>query len=203
MLYRVFEMFTQVDVSLEKSQGGLGIGLSLAKWMVEMHGGSIEARSDGHGLGSEFLVRLPVALALAQEHYPDEGERKVITSRRKILIVDDNRDAAASLALMLQVMGNETRIANDGLAALEIAPVFAPDLVMLDIGMPRLNGYDTAPRMREQPWGKNLMLVALTGWGQSDDKRKSHEAGFDKHMVKPIDPGALEKLLLNLRADTA
>ncbi len=197
MLPRVFDMFTQVDRSLEKSQGGLGIGLSLVKWLVEMHGGSVEARSDGQGLGSEFIVRLPVAPAVVAEQRSSDGDGNgaSATRRRRILVVDDNRDAAMSLAMILRIMGNVTRTAHDGLEALEAAATFLPDLVLLDIGMPRLNGYDTARRMREQTWGKGVTLVALTGWGQEDDKQKAKEAGFDFHMVKPIESAALEKFL--------
>jgi PAS domain S-box-containing protein len=204
MLPQVFELFTQVDRSLEKSQGGLGIGLSLVKGLVEMHGGSVEARSDGHGTGSEFVVRVPVVLSVVGE-LRDEGGGEAIEpgDRRRILVVDDNRDGAESLGMMLTLMGNELRTAHDGLEALDVAAAFRPDLILLDIGMPRLNGYDTARRIREQPWGKNTVLVALTGWGQEDDRQKSHDAGFDTHMVKPVDLAALEKLLANLKADTA
>jgi PAS domain S-box-containing protein len=201
MLPRVFDMFTQVNRSLEKSQGGLGIGLNVVRRLVEMHGGSIVAQSDGHGMGSRFVVRLPLALALAgQEQVEDSPVEAAATARRRILVVDDNRDAAISLALMLRIMGNETQTAHDGLEALDVAAAFRPDVVLLDIGMPKLNGYDTAHRIREQPWGKNVVLVAVTGWGQEDDRRRSHEAGFDVHVVKPIDPSELEQLLAKLRA---
>lgn len=202
MLPSVFEMFTQVDRNLERSQGGLGIGLSIVKRLVEMHGGSVGVESDGPGTGSEFMVRLPVALSVAQ---PSGGDEVVTrpSSRRRILVVDDNVDAAMSLAMMLKLMGNETRTAHDGLEALDVAGAFRPDLILLDIGMPRLNGHETAKRIREQPWGQGVLLVALTGWGQEEDRRKSDEAGFDAHMVKPVEPAALEKLLADLCADTA
>lgn len=198
MLSRVFDMFTQVDQSLEKSQGGLGIGLSLVKWLVEMHGGNVEARSEGRGRGSEFIVRLPIVLTATNDQPILRSERVAASPSRRILVVDDNRDAAMSLALMLKIMGNEIRTAHDGLEALEVTNEFVPDLVMLDIGMPKLNGYDTARRMRELPWGKSATLVALTGWGQDEDKRKSMEAGFDFHMVKPVELGALNQLLQSL-----
>lgn len=202
MLPLIFEMFTQVDRNLERSQGGLGIGLSIVKRLVEMHGGSIGVVSDGPGMGSEFVVRLPVVLSVALTNGSDEeGARP--SSRCKILVVDDNRDAAMSLAMMLKLMGNEAKTAHDGLEALAVAAIFQPDLILLDIGMPKLNGYETAKRIREQPWGKNVMLVALTGWGQEEDRRKSDEAGFDSHMVKPIEPALLEKLLANLQENTA
>ncbi len=202
MLPHVFEMFTQVDRNLERSQGGLGIGLSIVKRLVQMHGGSVEAKSDGHGMGSEFVVRLPVILSVIQPR-TDEVETTESSSRRRILVVDDNRDAAVSLAMMLKLMGNEAKTAHDGLEALDVAAVYRPDMILLDIGMPKLNGYDAARHIREQSWGKSVVLVALTGWGQEEDRRKSKEAGFDSHMVKPIEPAALEKLLTNLKAESA
>ncbi len=199
MLPKVFDMFTQVDRNLERSQGGLGIGLSIVKRLVEMHGGSVEARSDGHGMGSDFAVRLPVVPYVAQSKIADEHATDP-SSRRRVLVVDDNRDAAMSLAMMLKLMGNETKTAHDGFEALEVAAVFRPDLILLDIGMPRLNGHETARRIREQPWDKGVVLVALTGWGQEEDRRMSDAAGFDAHLVKPIEPSALEKLLASLPA---
>ena len=204
MLPRVFDLFWQVDRSLEKSQGGLGVGLSIVKQLVEMHGGRVEAHSEGYGRGSEFVIRLPVVLSLAQERREEEGggEEARPSARRRILVVDDNGDAAESLAMMLEIMGNEVRTANDGLEGVETAASFRPDVILLDIGMPRLNGYDACRRIREQPWGKNVIIVALTGWGQDEDKRRSREAGFDGHLVKPVEPAALEKLLSELQSKT-
>ena len=200
MLPRVFDMFTQVDRTIERSRGGLGIGLSIVKSLIELHGGSVEAKSGGHGKGSEFIIRLPVVLSLADEDRNETDQATVAAKlRRRILVVDDNRDAAVSLAIMLKLFGNETQTAYDGLEALELAANFRPDLVMLDIGMPKLNGYDTAIRIREQPWGKNMILVALTGWGQEEDKRRAFAAGFNFHLVKPIDPATLEKLLAGVQ----
>ena len=196
MLSRVFDMFTQVDRDADPGQSGLGIGLTLVKNLVELHGGAVEARSEGPGLGSEFVVRLPAlerapaVLAAAPRAAPPRAMRSI-----RILVVDDNRDSASSLALMLQLMGNETRTAHDGLEGLEIAAAFRPDVVLLDLGMPRLNGFDTAKRLREQPWGKELVLIALTGWGQESDRQRSREAGFDHHVVKPVEPALLERLL--------
>ena len=196
MLPRVFEMFTQVDRSLERSQGGLGIGLAIVKRLVEMHGGSVEAYSAGVGMGSRFTVRLPVARPVSggepKRHEPRLPSAPV---RRRILVVDDNEDSAMSMSLLLTGMGNETRTAHEGLEALEIGATFLPEIILLDIGMPRLNGYEAARRIREQPWGQGVKLVAVTGWGQENDRRRSQEAGFDHHLVKPVDPAALSKLL--------
>jgi PAS domain S-box-containing protein len=204
MLSKIFDMFTQVDRSLERAQGGLGIGLNIVKRLVEMHGGTIEAHSGGHGMGSKFIVRLPVVLALASEQPGDEVEEKAApTARRRILVVDDNRDSAITLAMMLKMMGNDTQTAHDGLEALDVGAAFRPDVILLDIGMPKLNGYDAARRIRREPWGKTAVLVAVTGWGQEEDKQRSQEAGFNLHMVKPVEPAALEKLLAGLKATTA
>ena len=202
MLSRVFDLFTQVGPSLERSQGGLGIGLTLVRRLVEMHDGSIEARSGGPDEGSEFVVRLPLP-ALAR-HEPPRGAgptAKVLTGCR-ILVVDDNKDSADSLGMLLRLGGNDTRTAYDGLEAVDVAETFRPDLVLLDIGLPKLNGYEVARRIRQQPWGRNATLVALTGWGQDEDRRRSQEAGFDLHLVKPVELEALEKLLAKLEAAT-
>ncbi len=204
MLRKIFEMFTQVDRSLEKSHGGLGIGLTLVKQLAEMHGGSVEARSDGPGRGSEFTVRLPMSVSRIEAPSNERGgEDARHAAQRRILIADDNQDAAASLAMMLGIMHNETQVAHDGEQSLKLAAAFRPDIVMLDLGMPKLNGYDAAHRIREQPWGRNMVLVALSGWGQEEDRRKSQEAGFDFHLVKPVEPAALEQLLASLPAATA
>jgi signal transduction histidine kinase/ActR/RegA family two-component response regulator len=203
MLPRVFDMFMQVDQSLEKSHGGLGIGLTIVKRLVELHGGSIEAKSEGHGMGSEFIMRLPIVLSLVQEQQ-EEGsvDQPRPAARHRILVVDDNMDAAGSLAMMLKLMGNEVRTAHDGLNAVETAAGFRPDLILLDIGMPKLNGYDACRRIRAQPWGRSVTIVALTGWGQDEDKRRSEQAGFDGHLVKPVEPAALERLLAGLQTKT-
>ncbi|MFO0889396.1 MAG: PAS domain-containing protein [Isosphaeraceae bacterium] len=204
MLSQVFQMFTQVDRSLERSQGGLGIGLSIVKRLVEMHGGTVEARSEGQGMGSEFIVRLPVVLSLLQEPGPGDSLAQARSmARHRILVVDDNVDAAASLGTMLTLMGSDVRIAHDGLEAVAAATEYRPDLILLDIGMPRMSGYDVCRTIREQPWGNQVVMVALTGWGQDDDKRRSFEAGFDHHLVKPIDPDVLEGLLDQLQQMTA
>ena len=195
----IFEMFTQVDRALG-SDGGLGIGLNLVRGLLQMHGGRVEAYSDGPGQGSEFVVRLPVLLTSPRTPedptVPDDNEHPGCAYR--ILVVDDNKDLADSLAIILRINGHDARTANDGLAAIELASVFQPQVVLLDIGLPKLNGYEVARRIRTQPWGQNMVLIAQTGWGQEDDKRKSKEAGFNFHLVKPVDPSALEKLLAGL-----
>jgi PAS domain S-box-containing protein len=199
-LSRVFEMFSQVDDSLDRSHGGLGIGLTLVKRLVEMHGGRIEARSEGLGKGAEFIVCLPVVVG-ASEPQPASGKDgfAVPKSSLRILIVDDSRDGANSLALLLRIMGNDTRTAYDGQEGVAVSGQFRPDVVLLDIGLPKLNGYEACRRIREQPWGKDIVLIAVTGWGQEEDRRRSREAGFDHHMVKPVDPQALMKLLAGLQ----
>ena len=203
MLPHVFEMFTQVDGDLGRSRGGLGIGLSIVQRLIQMHGGSVEARSDGPGRGSEFIVRLPVALSLTLNKLADEGNSVRPTARLRILVADDNLDAAESLAMLLTLEGNETRTAHDGLEALDVAAAFRPDVMLLDIGMPKLNGYDVCRRIRQQAWGKNIVVIALTGWGQEEDKRRSLAAGVDAHLVKPVDFAALQKLLTGVTATRA
>ncbi len=195
MLPTVFDLFTQVDRSLEKSQGGLGIGLTLVKRLVEMHGGSVTAHSEGSGRGSTFTVRLPVLVGKSQAHRPSEEEDAAPKTCLRILVVDDNRDAAESLGIMLTLMGNEVRTAADGLAAVETAGEYLPDVILLDIGLPKLNGYDACRRIREQEGSKEIMIVALTGWGQEEDRRRSVNAGFDHHLIKPVDFDDLIKLL--------
>jgi two-component system CheB/CheR fusion protein len=204
MLSRIFDLFTQADRRLERTQGGLGIGLAIARRLVEMHGGTIAAHSEGLGQGSEFVIRLPVAsLGPATPRAAgDCRERRPRASQLRILLADDNPDAADSLARLLQLEGNEVRIARDGEEALKAAESFRPEVVILDIGMPKLNGYDVALRLREQSWGQALLLIALTGWGQVEDRRRSSAAGFDHHLVKPVDPAALVKLLLGAKDGT-
>ena len=200
MLPKVFDMFVQVDKSLERAQGGLGIGLSLVKRLVELHGGTVEGHSKGLGAGSKFVVRLPAAVESADV---DAGENPVVAAEsskvHRILVADDNEDAATSLALILSMLGHETRTARNGLEALEIAEHFKPSVVLLDIGMPKLNGYDTARRLRQQPSEAPLLLIALTGWGQDEDRHRSTEAGFDAHLTKPVDIAEIQRLLAEKR----
>ena len=197
-LPHIFEMFIQVDRSLEKAQGGLGIGLTLVQRLVEMHDGRIEARSDGPGKGSEFVVRLPVVVEASvppKSHDRHEGHMK---SSLRILIVDDNRDSADSLAMMLKIMGNDTHTAYDGEEAVTSSEKFRPDVILLDIGLPKLNGYEACRRIRALTGGEKLVIIAQTGWGQDEDRQRTHDAGFDHHLVKPVEPFALMKLLAGL-----
>ena len=191
---RIFELFAQIDTALERSRGGLGIGLSLVKRLVEMHHGTVQVRSAGINEGSEFVVRLPLLADVLEQALPEAVPVEPPLSRR-ILVVDDNRDAATSLAQLLQLCGHETHIAHDGLQAVQIAQSFRPDVVLLDIGLPKLNGFEVAQKIRQQAWGRDMVLVALTGWGQDEDRRKSSEAGFNAHLVKPVDPFVLMELL--------
>jgi len=205
MLARVFDMFTQVDRTLEKTTGGLGIGLSLVKGLVQMHGGTIEARSDGPGRGSEFALRLPLAGACAVPSDRSAGQAPGAEppKRHRVLIVDDNVDFADSLGQMLALLGHEVRTAYDGHAGVIAAQAFRPAVVLCDIGMPKLNGYDAARRIRAQARGERTVLVALTGWGQGSDLAKSEAAGFDHHLVKPVEPAALIELFASLPTEAA
>ncbi|OAI46057.1 hypothetical protein AYO44_12045 [Planctomycetaceae bacterium SCGC AG-212-F19] len=197
MLPRIFEMFAQVDGALERSQGGLGIGLCLVKWLTEMHGGRVEAQSDGPGQGSAFIVRLPLC-ADAKVLAPAPPSDRPAASGHRVLVVDDNADAVSSMQAMLASLGNEVRTASDGVGAVAAAATFLPDVVLLDLRMPQMNGYDAAREIRAQPWGKEMVLIAHTGWGQEEDRRRSQAAGFDYHLVKPVASDALEKLLSGL-----
>jgi PAS domain S-box-containing protein len=196
-LPHLFEMFSQAAPALERSQGGLGIGLSLVRGLVELHGGTVQAHSDGIGRGSRFVVRLPIV----DPHIPHTPAEPAVenqvpaTGKRRILVVDDHRDAAESLARLLRLMGHETCTAHDGLEAAQAAASYRPEVILLDIGLPRINGYEVARQIRQQPWGQGMILIALTGWGQDEDKRRAWDAGFDHHMTKPVEPTALEKLL--------
>jgi PAS domain S-box-containing protein len=195
-LPRIFDLFMQVDTSLERSTSGLGIGLTLVKNLVEKHDGTVEVRSGGIGQGSEFVVRLPIMVETAKLAPPELTVREATpTKARRILVVDDNRDSATSLAMLLKLTGHETHTAYDGLEAVEKAATFKPDVVLLDIGLPKLNGYEACRRIREQPCGKNMVLVALTGWGQEEDRQRSRDAGFNGHLMKPVDLDVLTKLL--------
>jgi len=203
MLPHVFELFVQVDHAATRSQGGLGIGLTLVKNLVEMHGGRVEAHSDGLGKGCEFVVRLPLLVRERPEPVAERnGEPPQDTPRpgHRLLVVDDNQDAADSLATLLRLQGHEVRVAYSGMAAVEMTKTYTPDVVFLDIGMPGMDGYEVARRLRQTPGLGKTLLAALTGWGQQEDRRRTAEAGFDHHLVKPPEPKALERLLSDLAA---
>ena len=199
MLAEVFEMFTQVNRTLERSQGGLGIGLALVKRLVELHGGTITAESPGLGEGSTFTVRLPLVEdrrgGTEPRTTPEATSAQSPMSGRRVLVVDDNVDGAESLAKVLQICGHETRTAHSGPEALDAARPFKPEVVLLDIGLPGMNGYEVAKRLRAEPSLDGAVLVALTGWGSEDNKRQSREAGFDFHLTKPVEVTAIESIL--------
>ncbi|HWY88630.1 MAG TPA: CHASE3 domain-containing protein [Gemmataceae bacterium] len=197
VLPKIFEMFTQAERTLDRAQGGLGIGLTLVRRLVEMHGGKVEAHSAGTGQGSEFVVRLPLAPdnQAVKEAPKHESKAPAQHSPQRVLVVDDNQDSAESLGMLLRLRGNEVRTAYDGLAAIEAARAFHPEVVVLDIGLPGMNGYDVARQMRKMPELQGALLIAQTGWGQDEDRRRSEEVGFDAHLVKPVDAAALQDLL--------
>lgn len=200
-LPQIFDMFSQVDRSVERASGGLGIGLALVKGLVEMHGGTVSATSDCNpdsgSRGSEFTVRLPtIQPARPAVETPTNAVERV---KRKLLVVDDNHDGATSLAMMLRFLGNDVRTAHDGIAAIEVAAEFRPEIILMDVGMPRLNGLDAARRIKSEPWGQPMSIIALTGWGQEDDRQRSADAGCAGHLVKPVDMSQLEQTLSALR----
>jgi signal transduction histidine kinase/CheY-like chemotaxis protein len=195
----IFDMFTQVDRSHAQVGGGLGIGLTIVQRLVEMHGGSIEAHSAGPGAGSEFRVHLPLAPAAAPRAAasptPAIANGEAPLPGRRVLVADDNVDAAESLSLVLSLQGHQTRTAHDGEEALSLARDFRPEVMILDVAMPRLSGHDLARRIRAEEWGSQVLLIAASGWGHEEDKQRSREAGFDHHLVKPVESATLERLL--------
>jgi CheY-like chemotaxis protein len=189
-------MFAQVDESFERTNGGLGIGLTLVRRLVEMHGGTVVAKSAGLGQGSEFVVTLPLAPTRAVAPPIGAGNGAAASAQRmRMLVVDDNGDSAESLALLLSLAGHETHIARDGPEALTRADALRPDAVLLDLGLPGLSGYEVCKRLRVEPWARAIPIIAITGWGQADDRRRSKEAGFDAHLVKPVVLDELTALL--------
>ena len=192
---KIFEMFSQVDGVAGRSDGGLGIGLALVKGITELHGGKVEARSGGLGFGSEFIVHLPLVARPQATSRPVTDPAQAPSTRRRILVADDNRDAAESLAMLLEMAGHEVRVAHLGRSALSLAQMFRPDTALLDIGMPDLSGYEVAQSLRREPWAANIRLIAHTGWGQDSDRRRALEAGFDHHLIKPVDPDQLTGLI--------
>ncbi len=196
LLLHVFDLFVQEDRSLERSQGGLGIGLTVARKLVELHGGTIAARSEGLGKGSEFIVRLPVLQeSVRPAAPPGAGPPTPATAPRRILVVDDIMDIAESTAMLLRMWGHEVRLAHNGPEAIQAAAEFRPDAVVLDIGLPGMSGYEVARHLRQRPEFHRTLLIAVTGYGQEEDRRRTDEAGFDRHLTKPVDPLALEAML--------
>jgi PAS domain S-box-containing protein len=197
MLEHIFEPFAQLDRSYERAAAGLGIGLALAKRLVELHAGLIEARSDGRGKGTEFLIRLPAITAAPAKRTSTPHRDFDLSVSCRVLIADDNHDAAVSLSMLLQSMGHDTRVVRDGVEAVDEAEHFHPDVVLLDIGMPRLDGYETARKIASRPWAAaaGTQIVAVTGWGQETDRQRAKAAGFHRHLVKPVDLDALRKVM--------
>jgi PAS domain S-box-containing protein len=197
MLPRVFELFTQAEHLSERSQGGLGIGLTLVRSLIEMHGGNVEAFSEGPGRGSEFIVRLPLA-AVHLVETPRTRSREVPApslQARRVMVVDDNHDAAESMGILLKLLGAEVQVVYSGTEALDLIPTYQPSAVLLDIGMPGMDGHEVARRIRQLPEFRDITLIALSGWGQEEDRRRSKQAGFDYHLIKPADVNALQNLL--------
>ncbi|MHB8816337.1 MAG: hybrid sensor histidine kinase/response regulator [Steroidobacteraceae bacterium] len=203
MMPRVFTLFAQASSALERSEGGLGIGLALVRGLVELHGGQASAYSAGTGHGSEFVVRLP--LGSPPEVVDDDEDARACKPAKplRLLVADDNRDSAESFAALLAASGHEVSVAHAGREALELACRLEPDALLLDIGMPELNGYQLAQRIRGTSWGRRAVLIAITGWGQEQDKRRALAAGFDHHLTKPLDPSCLEVLLQSVESRQA
>ena len=202
-LANIFQMFVQIASPLDRNESGLGIGLALSKALVELHAGTIEASSPGPAQGSEFLVRLPLARERRVEAPKSAAPAPQRAASLRIVVADDNRDAAASLAALLELSGHEVAVVNDGAAALEAIEESRPDIALLDIGMPTLNGYDIAKRVRATEWGGAITLVAVTGWGQDADRDQAFAAGFDYHWVKPVDSTLAPALQYRPRAAPA
>jgi len=202
MLPHVFDLFTQVDHNLDRSQGGLGIGLALVHTLVDMHGGRVTAASDGAGRGSTFTVMLPVHTPAysGAPMRPVRPAAGAVASERRVLVIDDNQDSAETLAMVLRLQGHSVQTAHDGFKAVTAAERFRPDMVVLDLGMPGMDGYEVARTIRAQRWGRNMLLVAQTGWGQPEDRRRTQQAGFDAHITKPVDSATLTALLAAMDA---
>jgi PAS domain S-box-containing protein len=198
MLESVFGMFIQVHSTSDRASGGLGIGLTLVRSIVDLHGGTVTAESHGTDRGSTFRVRLPLVQQGIRQAEPAPSPSAEAAVSKRVLIADDNLDAAESLQLWLQLAGHDVQIAGNGMEALRVAAEFKPDVALLDLGMPGLSGFDVARRIRDSAWGSDMVLVALTGWGQDEDRKQSAEAGFDHHLTKPIAPEAIESLIAGL-----
>jgi PAS domain S-box-containing protein len=196
----VFDMFTQLHRGPGTARGGLGLGLAIVQRLVALHGGTVDVFSDGPGRGSEFVVRIPIAPV--GELWVAETAPVEVAPRRRVLIADDNEEAVEILAGLLELMGNDVQIAHDGAEAVDVAAQFRPEVIFLDLGMPRMDGLEACRRIRQEPWGEDAVIAALTGWGHEDDKRRTHEAGFDRHLVKPVGRAAIEELLAARHART-
>ncbi len=205
LLPHIFDLFTQAERTPDRSEGGLGIGLTLVKRLVELHGGAVEAHSEGLGSGAEFIVRLPALTGTTHSVEKAVGRVPVAAPADarslRILVVDDNVDAADSIAMLLTMEGHQTRAVNTARAALLAVPDFKPEVVLLDIGLPEMDGYEVARRLRTQSGHRRMRLVAVTGYGQPADRRRAHAAGFDEHMVKPVEPAALQDFLRVVQSD--
>jgi CheY-like chemotaxis protein len=203
-LHTLFDIFVQIDTAIERSRDGLGIGLTLVKTLVELHGGTVQVHSAGPGCGSEFTVRLPaVPAATASQEIGRPAPAAGDSIARRVLVVDDSVDAAESLAMLLEFEGHETHKAHDGADAVRTAERLRPDIVLMDIGLPILNGYEACRRIRSQAWGAPITMVAITGWGQEDDREQSSAAGFDLHLVKPVDHDELLRVVGSARSRTS
>jgi CheY-like chemotaxis protein len=201
MLEGIFSLFAQVRTSLDRAQGGLGIGLYLVRSLVALHGGTVTARSPGPGQGSVFTLRVPCLPALAEPASPQAERAGDLDAKGlKVLVVDDNIDAAETLAMVLEMGGSRIHTVHDGLSVLQAARDFDPDVVLLDIGLPGMSGYEVAEQLRREPRFRDTLLVAITGWGAEQDRRRAHQAGFDHHLTKPVDLAALEPLLRDASA---
>jgi CheY-like chemotaxis protein len=192
----MFELFAQGDRSLARSEGGLGLGLTLARSLAEIHGGSLSGTSEGPGKGTEFVVRLPAAETPGRGACAGRGEMPGVSGKRsRVLIVDDNVDMACSIARLLELLGHSVQIAHDGPTAIEAVRAFRPEVLLLDIGLPTMDGYEVARRLRAEDCGKEARIIAITGYGQEEDRRRSRDAGFDHHLIKPVDFSSLVTLL--------
>ena len=198
LLPQVFDLFTQAKRTLDRSQGGLGVGLTVVRKLVEMHGGTTEAHSSGLGQGSEFIVRLPVLRSPLRQTTVSSAERAQSTQAWRVLVVDDNIDSADSITSLLEASGHDVKVAYSAEKALEMAAEYQPEIMLLDIGLPEMDGYEVAKRLRQNLQLKDLRLIALTGYGQDSDRQRSREAGFDAHVIKPVDLQTLSELLASL-----
>jgi CheY-like chemotaxis protein/two-component sensor histidine kinase len=201
MIPRLFTLYAQDQDARGHSEGGLGIGLALAHGLVTLHGGTIEVRSKGPGCGSEFIVRIPPGIANVEQLPEPDSEASAGGTRLKVLVVDDNKDVADTCSMLIELSGHQVQMAYTGRSAIEIAELFRPQVILTDIGLPDIDGYEFAQTVRATPWGKTAVLVAITGWGAPESKQQSALAGFNHHLTKPIDPRTIESLLASLAAD--